>query len=170
VDVYFQSYSSAGVPNGANVKVTTATSDESNPKTNSPDQYGDYMGIAASGGFAFPVWTDHRISSKSGSEEIYVDPPLPFPGGDGAALLLSANAAASAELGTVAPADLGPLSPPSSAESTPRTANDLNIPAASATPSSDDAAELAPNQAQPMDMLEALFASLGAAMSLDGSM
>jgi hypothetical protein len=80
VDVYFQSYSSAGVPSGPNVKVTTAQSDESNPRTNNPNQYGDYMGIAASGGFAFPVWTDHRKSKTRGSEEIYVDPPLPIPG------------------------------------------------------------------------------------------
>src|SRR5262249_16876940 len=85
VDVYFQSYNSAGVPSGANVKVTTATSDESNPKTNDPNQYGDYMGIAAYGGLAFPCWTDHRIG-KTGAEEIYVDPPLPILGPAGAAL------------------------------------------------------------------------------------
>jgi hypothetical protein len=125
VDVYFQSYSSAGVPSGANVKVTTATSDESNPKTNNPNQYGDYMGIAASAGFAFPVWTDHRISSKTGSEEIYVDPPLtpsvspPSQGGDfegvadetapaaaplaGAVPLLGASTAASAAPGADLP-------------------------------------------------------------------
>jgi hypothetical protein len=125
VDVYFQSYSSAGVPSGANVKVTTATSDESNPKTNNPNQYGDYMGIAASGGFAFPVWTDHRMSSKSGSEEIFVDPPLtpsvspPSQGGDfegladptapaaaplaGAVPLLGASTAASAAPGADLP-------------------------------------------------------------------
>jgi hypothetical protein len=101
VDVYFQSYSSAGVASGPNVKVTTAPSDESDPNTNNPNQYGDYMGIAASGGFAFPVWTDHRNSTVSGSEEIYVDPPLPIPGVAPAATLPSApQDAALATLGT----------------------------------------------------------------------
>jgi hypothetical protein len=76
VDVYFQDFSSAGVPNGSNVKVTTAMSDESNSSTNNPNQFGDYTGIAATGGMAFPVWTDHR-NNVSGGEEIFVDPPLP---------------------------------------------------------------------------------------------
>jgi hypothetical protein len=80
VDVYFQDFSSAGVRNGANVKVTTAMSDESNPSTNSFDQFGDYIGIAATGGLAFPVWTDHRNDVRGG-EEIFVDPPLPLAGG-----------------------------------------------------------------------------------------
>jgi hypothetical protein len=76
VDVYFQSFTSAGVRSGGNVKVTTAQSDESNNQTNNANQYGDYEGIAASGGFAFPVWTDHRNSTVRGSEEVFVDPPL----------------------------------------------------------------------------------------------
>jgi hypothetical protein len=164
VDVYFQSYSSAGVPSGANVKVTTASSDESDPKTNNPNQYGDYMGIAASGGFAFPVWTDHR-PSKSGTEEIFVDPPLPIPVaadapapaaalGAGAARSLGAGVAASAALG-VPPADLPwfwgswldllPQTPSFdvidawTAASTTPTASHRNILTASVKPSSDGA-------------------------------
>jgi hypothetical protein len=76
VDVYFQDFSSAGVRNGSNVKVTTASSGETG-STSSFDQFGDYIGIAASGGLAYPVWTDHRTGT-SGGEEIYVDPPLPM--------------------------------------------------------------------------------------------
>jgi hypothetical protein len=165
VDVYFQSYSSAGVPSGANVKVTTATSDESDPKTNNPNQYGDYMGIAASGGFAFPVWTDHRSSSKSGTEEIFIDPPLPIPAAAaatapaaalaaGAARSLGAGAADSAALG-VPPADLYwfwgswlellPQTPSLevidawTAVSTPTTASHRNFLTTSVRPSSDGA-------------------------------
>lgn len=190
VDVYFQSYSSAGVPSGANVKVTTATSDESNLRTNDPNQYGDYMGIAASGGFAFPVWTDHR-AGKSGTEEIYIDPPLPTPGAAdatapaaallaGAAPSLGASAAASAALGVVPPGDLPwlggsrldlfPQAPSfglidaSNAASTPTTASILNILAAGAEPSADVAATMTPSQAQPRDMLDSLFATLDAAL------
>jgi hypothetical protein len=76
VDCFFQDLSSAGVPNGANVRVTKSQSDESDPNTNSSDQFGDYIGIAAAGGLAFPVWTDHR-NGMSGGEEIFVDPPVP---------------------------------------------------------------------------------------------
>lgn len=194
VDVYFQSYNSAGVASGANVKVTTATSDESNPKTNNPNQYGDYMGIAASGGFAFPVWTDHR-NSKSGTEEIYVDPPLPIPVVTlatapaaalltGGALSLGPSTGASL-LGAVPPADLHWLGrssldllsqapshgaiDASTADSAPTRANDLNILAVNAKPSSDGGAEKALSQAQPTDPRDALFASLDAAFYLDRS-
>jgi hypothetical protein len=74
VDVYFQSYTSAGVPTGSNVKVTTQKSKETGRSAN-PNQFGDYMGIAAYGGLAYPVWTSHT-SQTAGSEEILVDPPL----------------------------------------------------------------------------------------------
>jgi hypothetical protein len=76
VDVFFQDFSSAGVKDGPNVKVTTNQSDESNFATNNANQFGDYTGIAATGGTAYPVWTDHHINTLN-SEEIYVDPPVP---------------------------------------------------------------------------------------------
>jgi hypothetical protein len=204
VDVYFQSYDSAGVASGANVKVTTATSDESNLRTNNPNQYGDYMGIAASGGFAFPVWTDHR-TNKSGTEEIYVDPPLPIPGvvdptapaaapQQAAAASFLAGTGTSTALGTVPLADLlvwwspnvntgqiantvasGLAVPPqvpslgdgSIEATTPMTSNPSRA-AASAEPSWDAATLTAPSQAQPVDLLDRLFAQLDAALSLDG--
>lgn len=73
-DIYFQPFTSGGVAIGGNVKVTTAQSNETNSFNNNPNQYGDYMAIAATGGLAFPVWTDHRNNSGGrGSEEIYTD-------------------------------------------------------------------------------------------------
>jgi hypothetical protein len=103
VDVYFQSFTSAGVRSGSNVKVTTAQSDESNRTTNNANQYGDYEGIAASGGFAFPIWTDHRNSSVRNSEEIFVDPPLGISETAG----LAAPAAERQDTALVSPAPAG---------------------------------------------------------------
>jgi hypothetical protein len=62
-DTYATASTNGGTSFAANVKVTTATSDESaaNPFANASDQYGDYEGIAALGGTARPVWTDGRF-------------------------------------------------------------------------------------------------------------
>ena len=47
----------------ANVKVTTAPTDESsaNACADAGNQYGDYEGIVAFGGVFHPVWTDGRL-------------------------------------------------------------------------------------------------------------
>jgi hypothetical protein len=62
-DTYAAASTNGGASFAANVKVTTAQSDESaaNPFANASDQYGDYEGIAAFGGTARPIWTDGRF-------------------------------------------------------------------------------------------------------------
>jgi hypothetical protein len=69
VDVYFARSTDGGVTFPTNTKVTDVQSDESNPFTDNANQYGDYMGVAAYGGKAFPVWCDTR--NGIGNEEIY---------------------------------------------------------------------------------------------------
>lgn len=61
-DVYATSSAAGGVSFAANVKVTTAQTDESsaNPCADAGNQYGDYEGIVAFGGEFHPVWTDGR--------------------------------------------------------------------------------------------------------------
>lgn len=62
-DTYFSSSTDGGLSFAANVKVTTAMSDEStnNPFADAGNQYGDYEGLVAYGGSAHPVWTDGRF-------------------------------------------------------------------------------------------------------------
>lgn len=62
-DIYFSSSADGGLSFTANLKVTTATSDESanNPFADAGNQYGDYEGIVAYNGIAHPVWTDGRF-------------------------------------------------------------------------------------------------------------
>lgn len=62
-DTFFSSSTNGGVSFAANVKVTTATSDESanNPFADAGNQYGDYEGIVAYNGSVHPVWTDGRF-------------------------------------------------------------------------------------------------------------
>jgi len=56
----------------ANVKVTTALTNETCCGANLGDQYGDYGGIDAYGGVAYPFWTDRRVGgSADGYEETY---------------------------------------------------------------------------------------------------
>jgi hypothetical protein len=64
-DVYLTSSTDGGLSFAANVKVTTATSDESaaNPFADAGNQYGDYEGIAALNGVAHPIWTDGRLDA-----------------------------------------------------------------------------------------------------------
>ena len=53
-----------GASFAANVKVTTAQTDESlaNPCADAGNQYGDYEGIVAFGGVFHPLWTDGRLN------------------------------------------------------------------------------------------------------------
>jgi hypothetical protein len=62
-DIYATSSSDGGASFAANVRVTTAQSDESsaNPYADAGNQYGDYEGIVAFGGVFHPVWTDARL-------------------------------------------------------------------------------------------------------------
>jgi len=62
-DVYATSSTPGGASFAANVKVTTAQTDESsaNPCADAGNQYGDYEGIVAFGGVFQPVWTDGRL-------------------------------------------------------------------------------------------------------------
>ncbi len=62
-DIYFSQSTNGGRAFAANVKVTTAMSDESaaNPYADAGNQYGDYEGIVAYGGTAHPIWTDGRL-------------------------------------------------------------------------------------------------------------
>jgi hypothetical protein len=62
-DIYAAGSANGGATFSANVKVTTASSDESsaNPFADAGNQYGDYEGIVAFGGVFHPVWTDGRL-------------------------------------------------------------------------------------------------------------
>jgi hypothetical protein len=62
-DIYASASTNGGLSFAANVKVTTALSDESaaNPFADAGNQYGDYEGIVAYGGVAHPIWTDGRL-------------------------------------------------------------------------------------------------------------
>jgi len=62
-DIYFAQSTNGGLSFAANLKVTTAMSDESaaNPNADAGNQYGDYEGIVAFGGSIHPIWTDGRF-------------------------------------------------------------------------------------------------------------
>jgi hypothetical protein len=64
-DIFFSRSTDGGLTFAPNVKVTTATSDESaaNPFADAGNQYGDYEGIVAFGGTAHPIWTDGRLDA-----------------------------------------------------------------------------------------------------------
>jgi hypothetical protein len=66
-DVYFSSSNDGARSFAANLKVTTAVSDESaaNPNADAGNQYGDYEGIIAHGGTVHPIWTDGRLDGTS---------------------------------------------------------------------------------------------------------
>jgi hypothetical protein len=68
VDVYFAYSTSGGASFQPNLRVTAASSNETVPSANE-EAYGDYLGVAASGGQAHVVWTDGR--SQALGEEIY---------------------------------------------------------------------------------------------------
>ena len=63
VNVFFAVSSNGGASFSTNVKVSTASSNETQGDfTNFGNQYGDYEGLDAYGGVAHPVWTDHRAN------------------------------------------------------------------------------------------------------------
>src|SRR6266851_3534307 len=64
-DIFFSQSTGGGLSFAANVKVTTAMSDESaaNPFADAGNQYGDYEGIVAFDGSIHPIWTDGRFDA-----------------------------------------------------------------------------------------------------------
>ncbi len=68
-DVYYARSTNGGTTFGANVKVTTESTNEAILGANFGNQYGDYEGIAAMGGSVHPVWTDRRSSLTSDLRE-----------------------------------------------------------------------------------------------------
>ncbi len=65
-DVYYARSTDGSLTFGANVKVTTASTNEATSGADPHgNQYGDYEGIAALGGSVHPVWTDRRASLAS---------------------------------------------------------------------------------------------------------
>jgi len=91
-DVYFARSTDAGSTFSANVRVTTASTDESCPACEACiaqsgfnacasfcrqncdaeifNQYGDYAGIASFGGTSHPIWTDRRTGQRL-NEEVF---------------------------------------------------------------------------------------------------
>jgi ELWxxDGT repeat protein len=75
VDVYFTRSYNGGQTFIPNRLVTDLMSDESDPVLANPNQFGDYLGLAAYGGGAQPVWTDTR--NGPGNEEVYTQTIAP---------------------------------------------------------------------------------------------
>jgi hypothetical protein len=91
-DVYFARSTDGGLSFSANVRVTTASTDESCPACEACiaqsgfnacrsfcrqncdaeifNQYGDYTGIASFGGVSHPIWTDRRTGQRL-NEEVF---------------------------------------------------------------------------------------------------
>ncbi len=76
-DIFFSQSTDGGLSFAANVKVTTAMSDESanNPFADAGNQYGDYEGIVAFDGSIHPIWTDGRFDAT-------IDPATGLPVGE----------------------------------------------------------------------------------------
>jgi hypothetical protein len=71
-NVFFSRSTDGGLSYAANVRVTSASTDETTAGADLGNQYGDYEGIAAFGGLVHPVWTDRRASlSPSLNEEVF---------------------------------------------------------------------------------------------------
>jgi hypothetical protein len=66
-DIYYTKSTDGGLTFLPEVKVTSAMSDETTSGA-SADQYGDYGGLAARGGNAYPFWSDRRVQAP---EQIY---------------------------------------------------------------------------------------------------
>lgn len=65
-DVYYARSTDGGSTFAANVKVTSATTNEAAAGADPfGNQYGDYEGIAAMNGMVHPIWTDRRASLAS---------------------------------------------------------------------------------------------------------
>jgi hypothetical protein len=71
-DVFFAQSVNGGAAVSTNVRVTTATTDETASGADLGNQYGDYAGIDAFGGVAHPVWVDRRSSlAPALGEEVF---------------------------------------------------------------------------------------------------
>lgn len=70
-DVYYAQSSNGALSFGPNVKVTTATTNETCCGADLGNQYGDYEGIAALSGSVHPIWTDRRDSVAALDEEVF---------------------------------------------------------------------------------------------------
>jgi hypothetical protein len=66
-DIYYTKSTDGGMTFLPEVRVTSAMSDETTAGA-SPDQYGDYGGLAARNGNAYPFWADRRVQAP---EQIY---------------------------------------------------------------------------------------------------
>ncbi len=70
-DVFYARSTDGGLSFSANLKVTTAPTNETCCGADLGNQYGDYEGIAALNGKVHPVWTDRRASVESLDEEVF---------------------------------------------------------------------------------------------------
>jgi hypothetical protein len=70
-DIYYARSTDGGLGFAPNVKVTSATTNETCCGADLGNQYGDYEGIAAFGDSIHPVWTDRRSSVASLDEEVF---------------------------------------------------------------------------------------------------
>lgn len=71
-DIYFAQSNDGGASVSPNVKVTTASTNETVTGADLGNQYGDYEGIDALGGSVHPIWTDRRAGGTvDGFEETY---------------------------------------------------------------------------------------------------
>ncbi len=70
-NIFYAQSTDGGQSFSANVKVTTAATDETGGDADLGNQYGDYEGIAAFGGHAQPIWTDRRQSVVALDEEVF---------------------------------------------------------------------------------------------------
>jgi hypothetical protein len=66
-DIFYTKSTDGGATFMPEVKVTSAMSDETTAGATA-DQYGDYSGLAARGGNAYPFWTDRRVQAP---EQVY---------------------------------------------------------------------------------------------------
>jgi hypothetical protein len=66
-DIYYTKSTDGGLTFLPEVKVTSSMSDETTAGA-SGDQYGDYGGLAARGGNAYPFWADRRVQAP---EQVY---------------------------------------------------------------------------------------------------
>lgn len=70
-NVYYAQSANNGSSFTPNQKVTTAPTNETSPRADQGNQYGDYEGIAAYNGVVYPVWTDRRSSVAYFGEEVF---------------------------------------------------------------------------------------------------
>jgi hypothetical protein len=71
-DVFFAQSANGGASVSPNVRVTSASTNETVTGADLGNQYGDYEGIDALGGSVHPIWTDRRAGgSADGFEEVF---------------------------------------------------------------------------------------------------